>query len=248
MADMVGRIHSCETFGTLDGPGIRYVLFLQGCPLRCKFCHNPDSWDIRAGRLMTLEEVLADIEPYVPFYRPNGGGVTVSGGEPLVQAPFVTRLFREVKKRYGLSTALDTSGLCEPGQADELLNVTDLVLLDLKASDPQLHLDLTGKPQDRIVRFARHLSDRGSKMWIRRVLIPGVNDSAKELLALGRFIGRLRGVEKIEVLPYHRMGVHKWQLLGLGYPLEGVEPPGEKDVERAYRLIRQGISEAAQAV
>lgn len=247
MADMVGRIHSCETFGTLDGPGIRYVLFMQGCPLRCRFCHNPDSWDIRAGRLMTLEEVLADIEPYVPYYRPNGGGVTASGGEPLVQSKFVARLFREVKQRYGLTTALDTSGMCEPGQADELLDATDLVLLDLKAMDPKLHFELTGKPQDLILRFARHVAERGRRMWIRRVLIPGVNDSAKELLSLGRFVASLGGVENIEVLPYHRMGVHKWKLLGLKCPLEGVEPPGEKDVERAHRLIRQGMMEAAWA-
>jgi pyruvate formate lyase activating enzyme len=248
MAEMVGRIHSCETFGTLDGPGIRFVLFMQGCPLRCQFCHNPDSWDIRAGKLMTLDEVLAEIEPYVSFYRPHGGGLTVSGGEPLVQAPFVTRLFREAKKRWGITTALDTSGMCEPGQADELLDETDLVLLDLKAMGPELHKELTGQPQDRILRFARHLSDRGKKMWIRRVLIPGVNDSAKELLALGRFIGSLNGVEKIEVLPYHKMGVHKWHLLGITYPLEGVESPGEKEVARAHRLIAQGVAEAVHAI
>lgn len=248
MAEMVGRIHSYETFGTLDGPGIRFVLFMQGCPLRCLFCHNPDSWDIRAGKLVTLEDVLAEIEPYVSFYRPHGGGLTVSGGEPLVQAPFVTRLFQEVKRRYGLATALDTSGMCEPGQADELLDATDLVMLDLKASAPDLHKELTGQPQDRIWRFARHVSERGNRMWIRRVLIPGVNDSARELLGLGRFIGTLTGVEKVEVLPYHRMGVHKWQLLGMEYALEDVESPSEKEVTRAYRLIEQGMAEAVQAV
>lgn len=248
MAEMVGRIHSYETFGTLDGPGIRFVLFMQGCPLRCQFCHNPDSWDIRAGKLVTLEEVLAEIEPYAAFYRPNGGGLTVSGGEPLIQSAFVTRLFREVKKRFGLSTALDTSGMCEPPQAEELLDETDLVLLDLKATQPELHKQLTGQPQDRILRFARFVSDRGKKLWIRRVLIPGVNDSARELLSLGRFIGSLNGVEKIEVLPYHRMGVHKWELLGMAYPLEGVETPSDKEVTRAYRLIEQGVAEAVQAV
>lgn len=248
MAEMTGRIHSCETFGTLDGPGIRFVLFMQGCPLRCQFCHNPDSWDIRAGKLVTLEEVLSEIEPYVSFYKPNGGGLTVSGGEPLIQSVFVTRLFREVKRRFGISTALDTSGICEPEQANDLLNETDLVLLDLKAIDPELHKELTGQSQERILRFARHVSNLGKKMWIRRVLVPGVNDSVKELLNLGRLIGSLSGVEKVEVLPYHRMGVYKWEQLGIPYPLEGVQSPTDKEVERAYRLIRQGMAEAAQAV
>lgn len=248
MMNMTGRIHSYETFGTLDGPGIRFVLFMQGCPLRCQFCHNPDSWDIRAGKLVTLEDVLAEIEPYVSYYKPQGGGLTVSGGEPLVQAPFVTRLFREVKRRFGLTTALDTSGMCESAQADPVLDLTDLVLLDLKAMNADLHKELTGQPRDRILRFAQYLSERGQKMWIRRVLIPGVTDSARELLSLGRFIGKLNGVEKVEVLPYHRMGVYKWEQLGMAYPLEGIQTPTDKEMTRAYRLIEQGMAEAAQAV
>jgi len=192
----------------MDGPGIRFVLFLQGCALRCRFCHNPDTWDTSGGREMRVEDVVAEIEPYVNCYRRSGGGITVSGGEPTLQAPFVAALFREVKTRFGLHTAIDSSGFCEPAHAEHcgLLDATDLVLLDLKMMDSARHQDLTTQPNDRILRFARHLSDTGRTMWIRHVLIPGVTDSRDDLLALGRFMGTLAGVEKFELLPYHRMG------------------------------------------
>src|SRR5690606_18796532 len=173
---MNGRIHSLETFGTLDGPGIRFVLFMQGCALQCQFCHNPDSWNTRAGKLVTIDEVVAEIEPYLPYYRPNGGGVTVSGGEPTLQASFVAKLFKAVKA-LGLTTAIDSSGFCEPSHAEELLSVTDLVLLDLKEIHPERHEALTGQPNDRILRFARHLSEQGKRMWIRHVLVPGITDA-----------------------------------------------------------------------
>lgn len=238
-----GRIHSLDTFGTVDGPGIRFVLFLQGCALRCAYCHNPDSWDAQAGTEMTVEQVLAEIEPYVDYYRSSGGGITVTGGEPTLQAPFVAELFRECKARFGLHTALDSSGFCEPSHADDLLAVTDLVLLDLKMMDRAAHIALTSQPNDRIVAFARHLSDKGVRMWIRRVIVPGVTDGEAELRELRRFIDGLKGVDKVEVLPYHRMGVYKWQQLGLAYPLDGIVEPSEGEVRRAKRLLIDGYSE-----
>ncbi|MFC4601291.1 pyruvate formate-lyase-activating protein [Cohnella hongkongensis] len=238
-----GRIHSLETFGTVDGPGIRFVLFLQGCALQCGYCHNPDSWDTQAGALKSVDDILREIEPYVEYYRRSGGGITVTGGEPTLQAPFVAELFRACKENWGLHTALDSSGFCEPSRAEALLDATDLVLLDLKQMDGGAHRELTSQPNDRILRFARYLSDRGTKMWIRRVLIPGWTDNADELRELGRFIGGLEGVEKVEVLPYHRMGVYKWHQLGKAYPLEGVLEPGPEETARAWRLISHGIEE-----
>lgn len=243
-----GRIHSVETFGTVDGPGIRFVLFMQGCALRCQFCHNPDTWDTGGGVQVDVETVLAEIAPYVAYYKKSGGGVTVTGGEPTLQAPFVAALFHEVKQRYGLHTALDSSGFCEPSHAEAsgLLDVTDLVLLDLKMINASRHETLTTQSNDRILRFARHLSDRGMRMWIRHVLIPGVTDREEDLLALGRFIGTLQGVEKFELLPYHRMGIYKWQEMGIPCPLEAVMPPTGEEIERARRIVEQGREETAR--
>ena len=242
-----GRIHSLETFGTVDGPGIRFVLFLQGCALQCGYCHNPDSWDTQAGTIRSVDDLLMEIEPYVEYYRRSGGGITVSGGEPTLQAPFVAELFRSCKERWGLHTALDSSGFCEPSHAGALLDATDLVLLDLKLMNSERHRELTGQSNERILNFAKHLSERGSKMWIRRVLVPGWTDAADDLIALGLFAGQLDGVEKLEVLPYHRMGVYKWQQLGISYPLSGILEPGAEEVERAYRLIEQGMRSDTEA-
>jgi pyruvate formate lyase activating enzyme len=246
---VTGRVHSIETFGTMDGPGIRFVLFLQGCALRCQYCHNPDTWDMSDGREMSVGEVLAEIEPYLDYYRQSGGGVTISGGEPTLQAPFVAALLREVKRRFGLHTAIDSSGFCDPARAEAcgLLDAADLVLLDLKMMDSARHDDLTSQPNGRILRFARHLSDTGRRMWVRHVLIPGVTDRREELLALGRFVGTLRGVDKFELLPYHRMGVYKWRQLGMPYPLEGVREPTRREIERAKRIIGEGRREAENA-
>lgn len=243
----IGRIHSIDTFGTVDGPGIRFVLFLQGCALQCRYCHNPDSWDTQAGTHRSVEEILAEIEPYVDYYTRSGGGITVTGGEPTLQAPFVAELFRACKERWSLHTALDSSGFCEPSHARELLAVTDLVLLDLKLMNRAGHIDLTGQPNDRILAFAKHLSNAGNRMWIRRVLIPELTDGADDLMDLGMFIQALNGVEKVEVLPYHRMGVYKWEQLGMNFTLHGTPEPGPAEVQRAYRLIEEG-KKLAQAV
>ncbi|MBG9733736.1 pyruvate formate-lyase-activating protein [Paenibacillus alvei] len=237
---MIGRIHSLETFGTVDGPGIRFILFMQGCALKCQYCHNRDTWSLSDGKEMTLEEVLAEIEPYLPYYRSSGGGLTVSGGEPTLQAAFVRELFREVKQRWDLHTTLDSNGFNDVTKLEELMNVTDLVLLDIKHINNDKHIALTGVPNARTLDTARWLSEHGKKMWIRHVFVPTINDDEEDLLELGRFIGTLQGVEKFEILPYHQMGVYKWEQLGEKYPLEGVPSPTAEEVERAYALIEKG--------
>ncbi|MCZ8514797.1 pyruvate formate-lyase-activating protein [Paenibacillus filicis] len=243
---MIGRIHSMETFGTVDGPGIRFVLFMQGCALQCKFCHNPDTWETNTGRLMSVDEVADAIELYVDYYRRSGGGLTVTGGEPTLQAPFVEALFSEVKRRFGLHTALDSSGFCDPDHAMGLLETTDLVLLDLKQMNDARHTLLTSQPNGRILRFAERLSELGKPMWIRHVLIPGVTDGYEDLHALGKFIGGLQGVEKLELLPYHRMGVYKWQQLGKSYLLNGVPEPSYREMERARSIVEAGREAATR--
>ncbi|MGG0823042.1 pyruvate formate-lyase-activating protein [Paenibacillus turicensis] len=240
-----GRIHSLETFGTVDGPGIRFVLFMQGCLLKCQYCHNADTISLTDGKEMPLEEVLSEIEPYLNYYRSSGGGLTVSGGEATLQAPFVTELFREVKKRWNLHTTLDTNGYNDGDKIRDLLDVTDLVLLDLKHIDNEKHIKLTGRPNDRMLKMARWLSHHERNMWIRHVLVPGINDDEQDLFNLGKFIGSLQGVEKFEILPYHQMGVFKWKELGWDYELEGVPSPTAEEVERAYRIIEEGRKQGA---
>jgi len=240
MTDRIGRIHSLETFGTIDGPGIRFVLFMQGCLLRCRYCHNPDTWNNHDGQEMTVDDILKEIEPYVSYYQMSGGGITVSGGEPTVQAPFVAELFREVRERWNLHTALDSSGFCEPAHAAELLKVTDLVLLDLKEMDPLRHEALTTQSNERIHRFARYLTELNKPVWIRFVLVPGLTDSEDNLIRLGEFIERMPNVEKLEILPYHRMGVYKWEKLGIEYTLQDVPEATQADIERAQYWIEQG--------
>lgn len=237
-----GRIHSIETFGTLDGPGIRFILFMQGCALKCQYCHNPDSWDPHAGQELSVDEVLAEIEPFLPYYNQSGGGITVTGGEPTLQAPFIAELFKACKDKWDLHTAIDTSGFCDPYFVKELMDVTDLVLLDIKQINTEKHRNLTSQSNERILNFANWLSDNGKKMWLRHVLVPDLTDSYEDLTQLGSFIGRLNGIEKFEILPYHRMGVYKWQVLGKEYPLEGCRTPTEKEVDRAYKLIEKSRS------
>ncbi|MWV45076.1 pyruvate formate lyase-activating protein [Paenibacillus sp. HJL G12] len=240
-----GHIHSMETFGTVDGPGIRFVLFMQGCLLKCQYCHNPDTWALHEGKEMTVEEVLAEIEPYLNYYRSSGGGLTVSGGEPTLQSHFVAELFKEVKNRWNLHTTLDSNGFNEADRIHQLLEVTDLVLLDIKHIDDEKHIKLTGKSNERTLRTAQWLSENGRKMWIRHVYVPGIHDQEEDLINLGRFIGTLSGVEKFEILPYHQMGIYKWEALGKEYPLQGVPSPTEEEVQRAYRLIEEGRKQTA---
>lgn len=225
---MIGRIHSVESFGTVDGPGIRFVTFMQGCPLRCRYCHNPDTWDAGAACQYewTPEELLAETVRYRSFIA--NGGVTVTGGEPLMQAGFVREYFRLCASE-GLHTALDTSGIyCTPS-ALSVLDYARLVLLDIKTINAALHVRLTGVEGKNPRRFLDELETRGIPTWVRHVVVPGWTDDEADLEALGRFLEPYRTVEKIEVLPYHTMGVFKYQQLGHPYPLEGVEPlPAER--------------------
>jgi pyruvate formate lyase activating enzyme len=244
---MNGNIHSIETLGTVDGPGIRYVIFTQGCLLRCQFCHNPDTWAFGGGKSMSVREIMADLESYLPYMKASGGGITVTGGEPLLQLDFLIELFKACKKR-GIHTTIDTSAGCytteETFQSKlaELLKVTDLVLLDLKHIDEKAHIELTGKSNKQVLQFARLLSDQGVQIWIRHVLIPSITDDEEQLHKLADFIRTLKHVEKIEILPYHKLGVYKWESLGLDYQLGHVEPPSEESVQRARDILQAPAS------
>ncbi|MEW9501196.1 pyruvate formate-lyase-activating protein [Jeotgalibacillus marinus] len=239
---MNGNIHSIETLGTVDGPGVRYVIFTQGCLLRCQFCHNADTWEIGTGKQMSVSEIMDDLISYLPFFQSSGGGITVSGGEPLLQIPFLLELFKECKKK-GIHTTIDSSGGCFSSskhfldQFRELLQYTDLVLLDLKHIDRKKHIDLTGMSNVHILEFARYLSDEKIPVWVRHVLVPTVTDDVENLKKLGEFIGTLQNVQKIEILPYHKLGTYKWEALGYEYPLADIEPPSEEKVDLAYQLL-----------
>ncbi|MGI6512299.1 MAG: pyruvate formate-lyase-activating protein [Catenisphaera adipataccumulans] len=237
-----GAVHSIETFGSVDGPGVRYVIFLQGCVMRCAFCHNADTWE-RKEADQPADEVLHKALRYRPYWK-NGGGITVSGGEPLLQIDFLIDLFT-LAHEQGVHTTLDTSGQPfsrkEPffSKIKQLLAVTDLVLLDLKQIRNEKHRDLTGHPNTNILDFAQYLSEQNVPVWIRHVTVPGINDSDAELQELGQFIKTLHNVERIDVLPYHTLGAYKWKELGLPYPLEGVRPAGEEDVERVKEALKK---------
>lgn len=242
---MKGRVHSFESFGTVDGPGIRFVLFLQGCPLRCKYCHNPDTWAYKEGSQYTVEEVINRILKYKTYFQ-NGGGVTVSGGEPLVQIDFVIALFKELKK-YNIHTCVDTSGIMfvksNPkvvAQYEELFKVCDLFLLDLKHIDSKQHQELTGLQNEKIIDYAQFLSEKNKDVWIRHVLVPGYTTEKDYLVQLRKFVETLKNVRKIEVLPYHTMGTVKYQQMGLKYALEGLEPPTKQQVETAEAILVRG--------
>ena len=231
------KIHSIESFGTVDGPGIRFVIFMQGCMLKCKYCHNRDTWDVHAGNLISLEDLLAKIERYKNYILPSGGGVTVTGGEPLLQVKFLINLFKELKKR-GIPTAIDTSGMVNiTDEIKELLSYTDLVLLDIKHINDQKCKDLVGFSNKRELAFARYLSDNNIPVWIRQVIIHGYTDDKEDLLELKKFIESLNNVKKVELMPYHELGKFKWENLGFNYELEGVPDATSEDIERAKKIL-----------
>ena len=241
MGEILGNIHSVESFGSADGPGVRYIVFLKGCNMRCKYCHNPDTWAKGGDNLKTPEEILQKALRYKTYWRDNGG-ITVSGGEALLQIEFVTELFRLAREK-GVHTCLDTSGNPftreEPffSQFNRLMEYTDLFMLDIKHMDPEGHKSLTGQDNANILDMAGYLSDNGKAMWIRHVLVPGITDDEEQLKQLRSFIDTLKTVERVEVLPYHTLGVFKWKELGIPYQLEGVEPPTAEQVERAQALL-----------
>ncbi|MBP3271084.1 MAG: pyruvate formate lyase-activating protein [Ruminococcus sp.] len=244
MNETIGYIHSVESLGTVDGPGLRFVVFLSGCPMRCAYCHNPDTWDIRKGTPTTVDQLMKQFDNVKEFLR--GGGITCTGGEPLVQTEFVTELFTAAKKK-GVHTCLDTSGICytveNREKIDRLLDVTDLVMLDIKHIDPEKHKQLTAQDNSDIKAFAETLGQRGIDVWIRHVLVPGITDDEESLLALGRFIGGIRSLRALDVLPYHTMGVAKYKEMGIPYRLEGVEPATKQQAAAARDIIFKGIKQ-----
>ena len=242
---MTGRIHSIESFGTVDGPGVRLVVFLQGCPMRCLYCHNPDTWKANGGTEMSVDEILAQYEKNRAFY--GKGGLTVTGGDPLMQITFVTELFEAAKMRK-IHTCLDTSGITfRPDSLDvirrfdRLIAVTDLVMLDIKHIDPKAHVALTGQNLAPILSFAHYLDENNIPIWIRHVVVPGLTYKQDLLYRLGRFIGTLHNVKALDVLPYHDMGKVKYKNLGIPYPLENVKPLGEEEARAARQIILSGI-------
>ena len=241
MEERIGYVHSLESFGSADGPGVRYIIFLSGCNMRCQFCHNPDTWDIKAGKEYTASQLLKIANRYRPYWG-SEGGITVSGGEPLLQIDFLLELFQKAKE-MGIHTTLDTSGnpftTEEPfySKWKELMKVTDLVMLDIKHIDEEQHKILTGKTGKNILEMARQMSDLGQPMWIRHVLVPERNDTDEYLHRLADFIKTLKTVERVEVLPYHTLGVFKWKNLGIPYKLEGIDPPTAERVENAKRIL-----------
>ncbi|MDR5638579.1 MULTISPECIES: pyruvate formate-lyase-activating protein [unclassified Thermosynechococcus] len=233
---VTGYIHSVETCGTVDGPGIRYVIFTQGCPLRCLYCHNPDCREPHQGKLVTVDELIADIQHYQSYLRQ--GGVTVSGGEPLMQPEFVREIFERCHE-LGLHTALDTSGYVVLEAAKPVVAATDLVLLDIKSFLPETYRRVTSVTITPTLELAKYLDEIHKPTWIRFVLVPGLTDDPENIRGLAQFVAGLRNVEKVEVLPFHKMGEYKWQQLGLPYELFDTPAASPKDVQRAIALFRE---------
>lgn len=241
---VTGLVHSTESFGSVDGPGIRFIVFMQGCKMRCQYCHNPDTWAMTSDKAKerTAQDVLEEALRYRGFWGQDGG-ITVSGGEATLQIDFVTALFT-LAKEQGIHTTLDTCALTFSEKPDylekynKLMAVTDLVLLDIKEINPAQHKIVTGHGNDSILACARYLSKIGKPVWIRHVLVPGLTDIDEDLTELGKFVrDNLTNVERFEVLPYHTMGEFKWRELGIKYPLEGVKPPTKKRVQNAKELM-----------
>ncbi len=234
-----GLLHSVETGAAADGPGVRFVYFFAGCPLRCKYCHNPDTWRFSTGRAVTLDEAVEEVRPYVNFLR-RTGGVTISGGEPLAQRAFVGALLKRIRDEFGLHTALDTQGYLGANVSDEWLESVDLVLLDIKHIDTAHYRELTGVELAPTLAFARRLAELNKSVWIRYVLVPGLTDAPEHIARLGDFLRELGPiVKRIDVLPFHQLGEHKWKALDIDYKLTHVAPPSAQQVAEAVRILRE---------
>ena len=240
-----GRIHSLESMGTVDGPGLRFVVFLQGCPMRCAYCHNPDTWTINAGTLMDPEEIIEQVEHNRSFYK--NGGITVTGGEPLLQVDFLIDLFTLAKER-DIHTCIDTSGITyRPGNTayieklDKLMTLTDLVMLDIKHIDPEKHKELTQQPNDGILAFVQYLSDKDIPMWIRHVVVPGITDDEKYLYQLGQFIAPFKNLKVLDILPYHTMGTVKYEKLEMEYKLKDVPAMSKDKAIELKKIVINGV-------
>lgn len=239
---MNGYIHSIESCGTVDGPGIRFVVFVQGCPMRCLYCHNPDTWDFKKDNSISTDEILKQYDNCKEFFK--NGGLTVTGGEPMAQIDFLTELFKKAKMK-NIHTCVDTSGIIfnreNTEKVDELLKYTDLVMLDIKHIDDEEHKKLTGRSNKNILDFARYLHENKKEMWIRHVVVPGITDKKEYLLKLGEFLADLNNITALDVLPYHDMGKVKYQNLGINYPLGDLEPLSKEKAVEARDTIIEGI-------
>lgn len=242
---MQGRIHSIETFGTVDGPGTRFVVFVQGCPMRCAYCHNPDTWAMTGGTMMEPHEIYAQYKRNEGFYK--GGGITVTGGEPLLQIDFLIDFFT-IAKKDNVHTCIDSSGIAfHPDNTpyieklDQLMDLTDLVMLDIKHIDSEKHKELTAQPNENVLAFAKYLNEKNIDMWIRHVVVPGITDDDKYLFDLGYFIGQFSNLKALDVLPYHTMGETKYQKLGIPYKLKGVPAMDKEKVIEKKQVILEGI-------
>ena len=242
---MIGHIHSTESFGAADGHGVRFKVFMQGCHMRCRYCHNPDTWKMDGGDEVTADEILKRALRFKPYWGKDGG-ITISGGEPLLQIDFVIELFKKAKE-LGINTCIDTAGNPftkeEPffSKFEELMKYTDLLLLDLKEINPTRHKDLTGFDNSNIIEMAKYLSEINKPVWIRHVLVPEHSDFDEDLDALGDFIDTLSNVDRVEILPYHTLGKFKWENLGIPYSLESISPPSAERIENAKQRIHAGI-------
>ena len=242
---MIGHIHSTESFGAADGPGVRFIVFMQGCHMRCRYCHNPDTWKMDGGDEVTADEILKRALRFKPYWGKDGG-ITISGGEPLLQIDFVIELFKKAKE-LGINTCIDTAGNPftkeEPffSKFEELMKYTDLLLLDLKEINPTRHKDLTGFDNSNIIEMAKYLSEINKPVWIRHVLVPEHSDFDEDLDALGDLIDTLSNVDRVEILPYHTLGKFKWENLGIPYTLESISPPSAERIENAKNRIHAGI-------
>lgn len=240
----MAKIHSIETFGAVDGPGIRFVIFMQGCPMRCLYCHNPDTWDTLGGEEISIEDILSQIEKYKHYFGKDGG-VTLTGGEPLMQIDFAIQLFEKLKEQ-NINTCIDTSGVLfgqnkeTDDKIDKLLKLTDLVLLDIKHINSVKHQKLTGHKNENILDFAKYLDKNNIPMWVRYVLVPTLTDDVEDVKKLKQFLDTLNNVQKIEVLPYHTMGKEKYKKLNLDYKLENITPPTKKLVDVVSNILTGG--------
>ncbi|MGL5259597.1 MAG: pyruvate formate-lyase-activating protein [Lachnospiraceae bacterium] len=242
---MKGKIHSLESFGTVDGPGVRYVVFTQGCPMRCAYCHNPDTWNLDGGTLLEPSYIIEQYMRNIGFY--NGGGITVTGGEPLLQVDFLIELFMLAKKE-NIHTCIDTSGICFYPEDSEwmeklnkLLSLTDLIMLDIKHIDPIKHKELTAQPNDPILAFASYLNEKNIPMWIRHVVVPGLTDNDDDLYKLGYAIGEFKNIKVLDVLPYHTMGKPKYDSLGIKYKLADLPAMDKELIPEKKQMILNGI-------
>lgn len=248
MKEILGKIHSIETCGTVDGPGIRFVIFTQGCPMRCQYCHNPDTWQYETDKLISVCEILKQYDGVKEFCK---GGITVTGGEPLVQIDFVTELFKQAQEK-NIHTALDTSGILfnheNTTKIDELLKYTSLVLLDIKHINDTEHKKLTGHSNKNVLEFAKYLSEKNIPTWIRHVVVPGINDKETYLTQLGEFLGKLKNIKALDILPYHDMAIPKYENLGVEYSLKDTPSLSKEDAIKARDIIIKSIKETRNII